>query len=105
MELLENQREIDTLKKKLEEKENHISVLVKKLTWSFVVCGEITRFFIVPCIKVLPPDSKDVTHMWKDLKTRTVLEPSKTSSPLLLNARITVNKEAPQSHVKPAAEY
>lgn len=31
MELLDNQREIDTLKKKLEEKENHIRLLVKKL--------------------------------------------------------------------------
>lgn len=31
MKLLESQRELDTLKKQLEEKENHISLLVKKL--------------------------------------------------------------------------
>lgn len=31
MKLLESQREADTFKKKLEEKENHISLLVKKL--------------------------------------------------------------------------
>lgn len=52
MELMESQREIDTLKKKLEEKENHISLLVKKFRWGFVFCGEITRFSSSPVLNV-----------------------------------------------------
>ncbi|XP_029687111.1 sorting nexin-16-like isoform X2 [Takifugu rubripes] len=42
MELLENQREIDTLKRILEEKENYISFLVKKFRQS---CPDTTRKF------------------------------------------------------------